>query len=254
MRRLALLLEYDGEGFAGSQLQRNGPTIQAELERAIEAMTGAFTRVAFAGRTDAGVHALRQVVAFDTRAPYATAAFVGGLNARLPLAIAVRAAREMEAGFDPRRQAVARRYRYTIVNAAVRAPLRRRDAWQVKGALDLQAMRVAARSLLGEHDFAAFAPPLPPGMRTRREVRAVRLRCGGRTLQLEIEATAFLMHQVRRTAAALVQVGSGHLTPAAFEQRLQQARPGAFAAMAPPQGLCLIDVIYAPPIFAEECE
>src|SRR5437764_521255 len=114
-RRLALLLEYDGTPYAGSQLQANGPSIQGELERAIEAMTGAFARVAFAGRTDAGVHAYGQVACFDTEATYSCEAFVGGINVRLHETIAVRAATEVEPDFDPRRRAVARRYQYSII-------------------------------------------------------------------------------------------------------------------------------------------
>src|SRR5579884_2753005 len=94
-RRLALLLEYDGAPYRGSQLQANGPSVQGEVERAVLAMTGSFSRAAFAGRTDAGVHALGQVACFDTRALYSCAAFVGGLNVRLPSAVVVRAATEV---------------------------------------------------------------------------------------------------------------------------------------------------------------
>src|SRR5689334_12370879 len=100
-RRLALLVEYDGTNYAGSQLQANGPSIQQELERAIEEMTGAFARVAFAGRTDAGVHALGQVAAFATAAGYPAQEFMGGINVRLPPAIAVRAAKDVDRTFDP---------------------------------------------------------------------------------------------------------------------------------------------------------
>ena len=249
LRRLALLLEYDGTHYAGSQLQNNGPSIQGELERAIAAMTGAMSRVALAGRTDAGVHALGQVAAFSTVAPYSPDAFRGGINARLPDAIAGRAAAEVAAEFDPRRLALGRRYHYRIVNSVVRSPLLRERAWQIRARLDDSVMRKAALLLLGEHDFAAFASAEARRGSTRREVRAVELRRCGRGLTLEIEANAFLMHQVRRTVAALVDVGAGRRAVADFERALGRAEPGFFELAAPPRGLCLMEVRYEPAIF-----
>lgn len=251
-RRLALLLEYDGSRYAGSQYQINGPSIQAELELAIENMTGAFARVSFAGRTDAGVHALGQVAAFDTAVAYTGKAIRDGLNARLPAEIAVRAVAEVTVGFDPRRAALARRYRYAIVNSPVHVPLLRSRSWRVKRRLDEALMREAAAHLLGEHDFAAFAPPEASRACTRRDVRAVSICRCERELHFEIEANAFLMHQVRRTVAAIVEVGSGKLPLSEFANRLRAARPGAFELAAPPDGLYLIKVTYAPPLFAEQ--
>jgi tRNA pseudouridine38-40 synthase len=252
VRRLALLLEYDGSAYAGSQLQQNGPSIQGELERAITATTGAFTRVAFAGRTDAGVHASGQVAAFDTPAAYSLEAFRGGLNVRLPATIAVRAVAEVAAGFDPRRRAVARRYRYAIFNGATRSPLLRERAWHVRASLDERLMQQAAELLIGEKDFAAFASVEASRASTWREIRGVQLQRCGCLVSLEIEANAFLMHQVRRTVAALVEVGTRRRGVADFEHGLSQAQPGSFALSAPPQGLCLMHVRYEPAIFDEE--
>ncbi|HTE86684.1 MAG TPA: tRNA pseudouridine(38-40) synthase TruA [Dehalococcoidia bacterium] len=254
LRRLALLVEYDGTSFAGSQLQSNGPSIQAELERAIEEMTRSFARVAFAGRTDAGVHALGQVACFDTQAGYNCEAFVGGLNVRLPDAIAVRSARDVEQDFDPRRRAISRRYRYSLVHSMTRVPLQRWRAWQVPSRLDVEQMRAVGRRLLGEQDFAAFASPEAGGGSTRRRIETVCIRQRGREITVDIEANAFLMHQVRRTVAALVGVGRGRLRIEAFEQHLREARPGSYERAAPPYGLCLIGVRYEPPLFAEERE
>jgi tRNA pseudouridine38-40 synthase len=253
-RRLALLLEYDGTPYAGSQLQANGPTIQGELERAIAAMTGAFARVAFAGRTDAGVHALGQVASFDTEAPYTYEAFTGGINVRLPRAIAVRAVREVEPGFDPRRQAIARRYRYSVLTSPVRSPLLQIRAWQVAKDLDLSLMQEAGQCLVGERDFAAFAPPEASRGSTRRRMDEVCIRRCGRNVRIEVEANAFLMHQMRRMVAALVEVGSGRLSPIEFQRHLGLARPGSYEWTAPPHGLCLIHVRYDPPLFASERE
>lgn len=254
VRRLALLLEYDGAPYAGSQLQANGPSVQAEVERALAEMTGAFARVAFAGRTDAGVHALGQVVAFDTRTVYGCEEFVGGLNVRLPATICVRAARQVEEGFDPRRRALARWYRYSIVNAATRSPLRRQQAWQVAAPLDREAMQRAGGLLLGEQDFAAFAPPEAGRFSTRREIQRVCVGRCGRDLRIDVTANAFLTHQVRRMVAALVDVGSGRLRLAEFERYLREARPGSFERTAPAHGLCLMAVTYRPPLFEGEQE
>lgn len=253
-RRLALLLEYDGSRHAGSQLQANGPSIQGELEHALAEMTGSSTRVAFAGRTDAGVHALGQVVAFDTRTVYGCEEFVGGLNMRLPAAISVRAAREVDPAFDPRRGALARRYRYAIVSSVTRAPLQRGRAWQVAAALDLGAMQAAASLLVGEHDFAAFAAREAARLSTRREIYRACVGRHGRMIRIELTANAFLMHQVRRTVAALVDVGSGRLPMAEFVRHLHEARPGSYERAAPPHGLCLVSVTYRPPLFTEEQE
>lgn len=253
-RRLALLVEYDGAFFAGSQLQTNGPSIQGELERAVETMTGSFARVAFAGRTDAGVHALGQVACFDTPAAYSCESFVGGLNVRLPNTIALRSARDVDPAFDPRRDAVGRLYRYSILRSAARSPLTRAHAWQVAASLDVQKMREAAGLLIGERDFAAFASIEASRAGTRRNLRSVEFRCSGRMVEIEFEANAFLMHQVRRTVAALVDVGSGRIPVREFERHLREAQPGSYERAAPPQGLCLLSVIYEPPLFPDQRE
>jgi tRNA pseudouridine38-40 synthase len=253
-RRLALLVEYDGAPYAGSQLQANGPSIQAELERAIEQMTGVFSRAAFAGRTDAGVHALGQVVAFDTQARYGCEEFVGGVNVRLPASICVRSARVVAAGFDPRRAALSRRYRYTIVNSATRAPLERDRAWQVADRLDLETMRDAATIFVGEHEFAGFAAADLIGRPSRRTIYEVCLRRRGRRIEITMEANAFLMHQVRRTVAALVDVGSGRTSRSELKRHLREARPGSWHRTAPARGLCLESVSYQPALFADEQE
>jgi tRNA pseudouridine38-40 synthase len=253
-RRIALLVEYDGTPYAGSQLQSNGPSVQAELERSIEEMTGAFARVAFAGRTDAGVHALGQVVAYDTETVYGCEEFIGGLNVRLPASIAIRAAREIDRLFDPRRRAIARWYRYSIVSSATRAPLERERAWQMSAQLDLSRMQQAASMLVGELDLAAFASPQASRGSTLREVYGVQVGRCDRHVTIDMKANAFLMHQVRRTAAALVDVGTGRLSLSDFAGHLQEARPGSFERTAPPQGLCLVSVRYDPSIFEEELE
>src|SRR3990172_5835417 len=159
VRRLALLVEYEGTGIGGSQYQKNTGTIQDALERALSSLTGEPIRVALAGRTDAGVHARGQVAAFSSRSRHSPDVFLRALNHHLPDQIAVRAVREVRPDFDPRRRASARWYRYTVYNGRQRPALFRRFVWQVAEPLDVEAMRTAAEALLGEHDFAAFTQP-----------------------------------------------------------------------------------------------
>jgi tRNA pseudouridine38-40 synthase len=241
-RKIALVLEYDGSRYGGSQVQKNAPSIQGALEDAIEQLTGERQRVAFAGRTDAGVHALGQVAAFRTSSELATEVFERGLNALLPQDIAVRRACDAPEGFDPRRHASSRTYRYTVYNATVRSPLRRGSAWHVTEPLDVEEMRRAAATLVGQHDFAAFSRR--EGVTTVRCVRRCDVTRKSESITIEMEANAFLRQQVRRTAGALVRVGSGRMAVEAFRALLQSAEPATAGPVAPPQGLCLVAVSY----------
>ena len=245
-RRIALLVEYDGAAFAGSQAQHAQRTVQQAVESAIEAFTGETQRVRFAGRTDAGVHALGQVVTLDTQTSHEPGRFRDALNHFLPEDVAIRAACEATLDFEPRRHALSRTYRYLIEHGRPRSPLNRRTAWQREGTLDVRSMSEAAASLpRGERDWAAFAGPLPEGrsaLRTllRREVK----RRGPHRLEVWMEADAFLPHQVRRTVGALEAVGAGRMTPAHFGQ-LIEGPPGGVGPTAPPHGLTLMHVRYA---------
>lgn len=242
--RIALLLEYDGTAYGGSQRQRNAPSIQAALEEAIERLAGHRARTAFAGRTDSGVHAFGQVAAFDTEARHAPETWRRALNALLPEDIAVRAATVALPGFDPRRHARSRTYRYQIWNAPVRSPLRRWQVWHVREPLDAPRMREAAAALVGEHDFAAFGGSPGPGRSTRRRMLRACLEANGPLLTFEVKGTAFLPHQVRRTVGALVEVGRGKLAPESFQRWLDAPVANAAGPAAPPHGLCLIAVTY----------
>ena len=248
-RRLALLLEYDGSPYNGSQAQKNAPSIQGELETALCRLTGERLRVAFAGRTDAGVHAQGQVAAFTTTSALDTGVFVRGLNAHLPEEIAVRRAVEVAEGFDPRRHATGRTYRYTIYNARARSPLWRSRSWHLTEPLDISAMGQAAAVLIGEHDFAAFRRREVAGTDTR-PVPAVRClrRCDvagrGPLVTIELEANAFLRQQVRRITGVLAQVGRGRMNVAGVGDLLQQGEAASAGPPAPAHGLCLLSVSY----------
>ena len=241
-RRIALVLEYDGTDFNGSQVQADAPSIQHALEAAIKQLTGERPRVAFAGRTDAGVHARGQVGAFDTSSSLETSVFVSGLNAHLPDQIAVRSACEVNADFDPRRHAVSRTYRYTIHNEPARSPLARLRAWHVREPLDTRAMEEAASLLVGEHDFASFTRD--EGIPTVRCIRRCNVSNEPPNVFVEMEANGFLRNQVRRTVGALVRVGNGTLGLDGFQRLLDAPELASAGPVAPPQGLCLEGVVY----------
>lgn len=244
-RRIALVLEYDGTPYSGFQLQSNASTVQGALEEAIGRLTGTRSRVMGAGRTDAGVHAAGQVACFDTDGELGVERFRAGLNHHLPEDIAVRNAYEVAGDFDPRRHAVARTYRYTMLESVSRSPLRSRFAYQVGRSLDVASMNEAVAVLQGEGDFAPFCGNLPSAGRTVRYMHRTQVwRQNGDEVCLELEANAFLHQQVRRIAGAALGVGLGKMTVEEFAAIADSGVHGAAALVLPPQGLCLRRVEY----------
>lgn len=247
-RRFALLLEYDGSRYRGFQWQADAPTIQSELELAIEKLTGKKVRVAGAGRTDSGVHARGQVAAFFTAFAVPTDTLVQALNHHLPYDISVHAASEVDPGFDPRRDAVSRRYRYTIYNGPTPSPLLRGHSCHVRAKLDVTAMDVPAKLLVGVHDFASFAKtPEASGASTVRHITEASVHRDGPLVFLNLEGNAFLTHQVRRTAGALMEVGRGRMDIEEFRGLIERPRPGLAGPTLSPEGLCLEEVSYPIP-------
>jgi tRNA pseudouridine38-40 synthase len=253
-RRVALLVEYEGTAYGGSQLQANTETVQGALERALSSLTGEPIRLALAGRTDAGVHALGQVASFVTSRRYSLDSFVRGTSSLLSGDITVRSAAEVPLDFDPRRHAVSRWYRYTIYLGRTRPALVRRFVWHVPAAaLDFDSMSAAARHLIGRHDFAPFTQPSEAGSRANeREVLQAEWCRNGRMLCFDIEADAFLMQMVRRIVGALVEVGSRKRSPDDFEALVRDAAPGGAKLVAPARGLCLMKVRYENGLFDDE--
>jgi len=249
--RLALLVEYQGTAYAGSQLQANAPTVQGVLERALRSLTGEPVRIALAGRTDAGVHARGQVAAFNTKSRLSLDTFARGTNALLPLDVSVRAVAEVASQFDPRRHALSRVYRYTLHLGPQRPGLLRDFAWHPPATLDLAPVAEAARLLVGAHDFASFAQPSEARRRsTQRHVTRAELLEKGELALFDIEANAFLTQMVRRIVGTLVEVGSRKRTQVEFASLLEHPHPGAAGFVAPAQGLCLTHVRYDPDPFA----
>ena len=244
--RLALVVEYEGTKYHGFQYQVNAPSIQGEIERAIARLTGETPRVKGAGRTDTGVHAKGQVVAFDTGRAYPPATFVRALNFYLPDEISVTAAHRTAADFNPRRMAVSRRYRYTIDCGSVASPLNRLTTYHAGESLSIRRMQGAARHFVGRHDFARFAGPLTrPEASTVREVYEAKVRRDRDLIVFEVEANSFLPRQVRRMAGALVGIGRGSLGIADFKAMIDGQHGNGLAPSLPPQGLCLLKVTYA---------
>ncbi len=246
MARYRATVAYDGTAYFGFQRQAAGvPTIQLRLEEALECLAEQGRRgdVVGAGRTDTGVHASGQVVAFDLDWAHGVEALRRALNANLPDDIAVRRVAEARDGFHPRYDALSRTYVYRLVIAPVRDPLRRLYAWHREGELDIAAMQVAAGSLIGVHDFSAFGTP-PQGENPVRTVYEATWQAGGDEMIFTIRANAFLYRMVRRIVGTLVQVGEGRMTPARFQDILTGRDLAQSAAPAPPWGLALVAVEY----------
>lgn len=242
--RFAATVSYDGTAFAGSQIQPNARTVQRELETAVAVLFGSPVRVELAGRTDSGVHAIGQVAAFSAETRHVAATVRKALNANLPEDVAVRAVREVPGGFDPRRWARRRWYRYTIANGEAREPLTRRNAWYIEGDLDIQAMEAGAKALAGKRDFSAFSGPLEPERTAVRTVFSAGWSCESSALLFDIEADAFLPQMVRRIVGGLIRAGRGAATVEEIVRLLEQAEPGSMAYVAPAHGLCLQRVWY----------
>ena len=206
--RVRMIVAYDGTDYSGFQRQVNEPTVQAALETALAQVTQEVTTVLAAGRTDAGVHAAGQVVAFDTAWRHGVSDLQRALNAVLPVSIAVREISEADPDFHPRYDAHSRCYRYVLYNASVRQPLAHRYSLHVAVPLDVAAMQRAAQYLVGEHDFATFGRS-PQGRGTVR--RVLTADWSGRVpwLAFDIEANAFLYRMVRSIVGTLFQVGWG---------------------------------------------
>ncbi len=202
-------------------------------------------RVRGAGRTDAGVHARGQVAAFETESTLPQHTLVKALNFYLPLDIVVRNACEVNATFDPRRNALSRWYRYIILNRPTRSPLWRKWAYFVAKELDMDVMRRAAKLLVGEHDFAAFAGTQGLPENTVCTVSRAGISRQGELVLFDIVANAFLPHQVRHTVGSLIKLGLGKDSIDHFYDLLNYATIGEVAMAAPPCGLYLMEVNYS---------
>lgn len=248
MPRVKLTVEYDGTHYVGWQLQPNGPSIQGRLQRALSQLFGEAVSCVAAGRTDSGVHAAGQVVAFDPPIVLPMRAYLIGLNGILPEDIAVVQATEVDDAFDPRRWAKGKRYIYRIINRRVRAPLQRHTHWEIFQPLDVGAMQAAAECLVGEHDYSAFrAADCEADHAVRRMWKAEVAGKSGEEITFTIEGTAFLKHMVRNLTGTLVDVGRKKHAPEWVKALLEGKDRTKSGATAPPHGLTLDEVLYDDP-------
>lgn len=243
-RTLRMTVEYDGTDFCGWQRQNDVRTVQQTLEEAFEIMLKHPVSVRGAGRTDAGVHALGQVAAVDIDETIPPHGFIRGLNALLPHDVAVVELTDVPFGFDPRRAARGKIYRYSIWNHPVRSALHLRTAWHIKPTLDVHLMRQAAKQLEGEHDFRAFRAADCERPSTRRLMRRLDVQRSGALVTIEVEGTAFLKNMVRIIAGTLVAAGLGKIAAPRIDEALVLGERTLAGVTAPAHGLTMMTVIY----------
>ncbi len=225
-------------------MQKRGRTIQGELENGLLAITGQAVRVTPAGRTDAGVHALGQVLNFRTKGSIPTEKLPVAMNSLLPRDIVVRDAAEVSEEFSARYSAKSRTYRYVILNDALPSALFGRFSWYMPYELDLQDMRKAAKYLIGTHDFTSFSASDMDIPNRVREITKLKIRRSGELVIFELEANAFLRSMARIIVGTLVEVGQRRHVPAEVKRILEAKDRRLAGKTAPPQGLVLMEVRY----------
>lgn len=244
MRTILLTLEYDGTAYAGWQVQPNGLAVQEVVEKALAEILGHEVRIHSSGRTDAGVHARGMAAHFQTDSNLPLKAFREGVNTFLPQDIAIREVREMPAGFHARYSARGKWYRYTIYRSEVRSPLAARSAWYLRGSLDLDLMRAAAASLVGEHDFRAFRSSSCVAKTTIREIFRIDVTAADDFIYIDVRGSGFLKNMVRMLAGTIVDVGLGRRPMEDVATLVAGTDDMVCGQTAPAHGLCLQEVWY----------
>ncbi|MBM3144288.1 MAG: tRNA pseudouridine(38-40) synthase TruA [Chloroflexi bacterium] len=246
MARYKVILAYDGTHFYGSQRQLELRTVQGVVEDALHKLSWTGESIAMAGRTDTGVHATGQVLAFDLAWRHTPEDLQNALNALLPGDAAVRHITECSLDFHPRYDAISRTYRYRLLVDPIRNPLEERFSWRVWPTPALDRLQAAAELFLGVHDFAAFGSPHRAGGCTIREVTRAswhRERASD-DLVFVVTANAFLYHMIRRLVHAQVMAGQGVLLVEDIHRYLETPQTLPIQGLAPPQGLTLVEVKY----------
>jgi len=245
LRTIKLVIEYEGTHYLGWQVQPNGQTIQGVIQDCLKRLTGESSQLIGSGRTDAGVHALGQVAHFKTESRMDANTFQRALNSLLPKDIVIRRAEEVEAEFHARRSAKSKVYEYRILNRTTPPAIDRQYIWYIPQKLNLDEMKKATHSLVGEHDFSAFRSV---GSSARSSVRNILQadwkRGKGGHLRFEIEATGFLKQMVRAIVGTLVEVGRGKISAQEFKRILDSKDRKEAGPTAPARGLFLKEVKY----------
>jgi tRNA pseudouridine38-40 synthase len=244
--RVALGISYRGQGYNGWQSQPNGNTLQDRLEAALASFAASAIRTVCAGRTDAGVHAVNQVVHFETELERESVSWVRGTNRYLPPGVAIQWCRFVRPDFHARFSALGRRYAYVLLESAVRPSLESGGAGWCFRPLDWEAMRRAAQLLIGEHDFSAFRSAQCQAASPVKVVRAIEITRRGAYWRFDFDATAFLHHMVRNIMGCLVAVGSGARDAAWLAHVLASHERTLAAPTFSPDGLYFLGPYYDP--------
>ena len=245
MKNFKITVEYDGASYHGWQRQKNDRTIQEEIEKALFTMTGKKIALTASGRTDAGVHALGQVANFNCDTDLSSQAFQNGLNSLTRDDIVIISCNIVDENFHSRFDAKSKTYNYRILNRDLPVAINRQYAWFIKKKLDLDAMQLSVRHIIGAHDFKAFeGTGSPRSHTTRRVFKAEIAEQGNGLIVIEIKADGFLRFMVRNIVGTLVDVGLGKITSDDFKEILLSKDRSIAGATAPPQGLFLMKVKY----------
>ena len=240
---ILLTVAYDGRPFAGFARQPAARTIAGELDGAVRAIDPRASLVRGSSRTDSGVHALAQRVAFDATLDIPPRGWASALSAELPAEIAIVRAARVAPGFDPRHHSLEKTYRYVVLESAVRDPFLEGRAWRIADRLNHAAMAEEARALVGQHDFTAFRSSTDTRTETVRQILRAEVRSAlsdARCLAIEVEGDRFMHRMVRIIAGMLVDVGRGRLEPGAAERALRSGDRRDLGITAPPDGLYLL--------------
>jgi tRNA pseudouridine38-40 synthase len=244
LRNIKLVLSYDGTEFSGWQRQPDRRTVQQVLEEALGELTGVQPPTNASGRTDAGVHALGQVVHFLTASKHPAEVFVKALNAKLPADVRILSAEDVPQAFHCTLDAKSKRYRYVIDNSPIADPFLRRTAWHVFQPLDAGAMQRAGQALVGRHDFHSFETHWPNRTSSVRTIYDLTVTRAGSLVTLEVEADGFLYNMVRSITGTLTLVGTGRRPEGWVAEALAAEDRAEAGPTAPPQGLFMLYVHY----------
>ena len=244
MRRIKLIVAYDGTEYSGWQIQPEAPTIEMYLDKAICELTGENVHVTGASRTDAGVHAYGNVAVFDTESTIPGDRFTFALNRFLPDSIVIQDSWEVAGDFHPRHCNTRKTYEYRILNTAVPLPQKRNFTWHVAGSIDIEKMREAAAYIVGEHDFKSFCCVRTQAESTVRIIYSLEVLQEGSEIIIRIKGNGFLYNMVRIITGTLIQVGKGRFKPEYVKQMLEANDRTVAGQTAPPQGLTLVGIEY----------
>ncbi|MFC1548970.1 tRNA pseudouridine(38-40) synthase TruA [Candidatus Omnitrophota bacterium] len=244
MRNIKLTITYDGTDYRGWQVQKNGQTVQEEMERAVKKVFGKRHRIYGASRTDAGVHAEQQVANFKVSSNIPIKSVQPALNAALPENIVVTGAEEVPVDFNSRFDAKSKLYRYRIINKKHRDPFAEKYSWRVSYQLDVPLMKKEAACLIGKHDFKSFQASDKRERASVRRILSVDIKKNKEDITIDIKGDGFLYNMVRNIVGTLVDIGRGYLPPGSMKTVLKNKDRTKAGPTAPAKGLYLINVNY----------